>query len=100
MPVGFDTEHLLTARLALPRPNDPSRAAYLDPSRRAAFYRESLRRVQALPGIERAALASQIPMGGFNPPLLVEIESPASESVRPVVHYFEVSDSYWSWGVA
>jgi putative ABC transport system permease protein len=96
VPVGFDTEHLLTARLALPRPNDPSRAAYLDPARRGAFYRESLRRVQALPGVDRAAMASQIPLGGFNPPLFVEIESRAAESVRPVVHDFEVSDSYFA----
>jgi predicted permease len=37
VPVGFETDRLLTARIALPRPNDPARAAYLDPARRVAF---------------------------------------------------------------
>jgi hypothetical protein len=31
VPVGFATERLVTARITLPRPNDPARAAYLDP---------------------------------------------------------------------
>jgi putative ABC transport system permease protein len=95
VPVGFDTDHLLTARITLPRPNDPARAAYLDPVRRVAFYRETLRRVQALPGVERAAMASQIPMGGFNPPLFVEVEGRDSASARPVMHDFAVSPDYF-----
>ena len=74
VPVGFETDRLLTARIALPRPNDTARATYLDPARRVAFYREALRRIAALPGVERAAMSSQIPMGGFNPPLFVEID--------------------------
>jgi predicted permease len=94
VPVGFDTGGLLTARITLPRPNDPARAVYSDPIRRAAFYRDALSRIAALPGVERAAMSSQIPMGGFNPPLFVEIDG-GEAGVRPVVHEFQVSPSYF-----
>ncbi len=104
VPVGFQTENLLTARITLPRPNDASRATYLDPVRRVAFYREALSRIESLPGVDRAAMSSQVPMGGFNPPLFVEIEgrnidggrpSTGSGQRRPVVHDFQVSPSYF-----
>jgi putative ABC transport system permease protein len=97
VPVGFDTERLLTARMTLPRPNDPARAAYLDPARRVAFYRETLRRVQAIPGVGHAALSSQIPLGGFNPPLFVEIDGGGAidPGVRPVMHDFQISPGYF-----
>jgi putative ABC transport system permease protein len=97
VPVGFATDNLLTARIALPRPNDITRATYLDPDRRVALYREALRRIGALPGVERVALSSQIPMGGFSPPLFVEIDGRHSlePGVRPVMHHFQVSDAYF-----
>jgi predicted permease len=97
VPLGFDTDSLLTARISLPRPNDPSRAAYLDPARRVTFYRETIGRIAALPGVERAAMSSQIPMGGFYPPLVVEIQGleDSSRTVRPVMHSFQVSPSYF-----
>ncbi len=97
VPVGFETADLMTARVTLPRPNDRSRAAYLDAGRRTEFYRETLRRVAALPGVERAALSSQIPMGGFNPPLFLEIDGrdPGDSSLRPVAHNFQVSSGYF-----
>jgi putative ABC transport system permease protein len=97
VPVGFETERLLTARIALPRPNDPANATYLDPERRVAFVRETLRRVESLPGVERAAMSSQIPMGGFNPPLFVEIDrrGAADPGRQPVVHTFQVSPGYF-----
>jgi predicted permease len=95
VPVGFDTEHLLTARVTLPRPNDVARATYLDPARRVTFYREALRRVEALPGVERAAVSSQIPLAGFAPPLFVDIDGADGTAVRPVAHEFRVSSGYF-----
>jgi putative ABC transport system permease protein len=87
----------MTARVSLPRPNDASRATYLAPERRVAFYREALSRVSALPGVEHAAMSSQIPIGGFNPPLLVEIQGldTGAQTVKPVMHSFQVSPSYF-----
>jgi predicted permease len=97
VPLGFQTDHLLTARVVLPRPNDVSRAPYLDLARRVAFYRETQRRIAALPGIERVAMSSQIPMGGFNPPVFIELDGldTAGQDLRPVVHQFQVSPSYF-----
>ena len=96
VPVGFEIDRLLTARVALPRPNDLARATYVDPARRAAAFHEALRRVGALPGVERAAMSSQIPMGGFNAPVFVELaRDPADGGPRPVVHDFQVSSGYF-----
>jgi putative ABC transport system permease protein len=97
VPLGFETESLVTARITLPRPNDPTGVTYLDPARRATFSRETLSRISALPGVERAAMSSQIPMGGFNRPLSVEIQSlgAGNETVAPVMHSFQVSPSYF-----
>jgi hypothetical protein len=71
VPVGFEAERLITARITLPRPNAPAQAVYLDPARRTALYREVHRRLSEIPGVERAALSSQVPLGGFAPPLLL-----------------------------
>ena len=96
VPVGFDSDRLLTARITLPRPNDPARAAYLDPARRVNVYREVLRRIEALPDVEHTALSSQIPLGGFNPPLFVEVDgAPNDAATRPVVHDFQISPGYF-----
>jgi putative ABC transport system permease protein len=97
VPVGFETESLLTARLSLPRPSDAARATYLDPARRVAFYREALDRIAALPGVRHAAMSSQIPLGGFNPPLFVEIQGrdTGGQAIRPVMQSYQVSPSYF-----
>lgn len=97
VPLGFDTDSLVTARIALPRPNDTARAAYLDPARRVAFYRDAVSRVGALPGVEQVAMSTQIPMGGFYPPLLVDIQGleQREQNIRPVMHSFQVSPSYF-----
>jgi predicted permease len=96
VPVGFEAEDLLTARLTLPRPNDTARATYLDAGQRSSFYRDVQRRLSALPGVERAALSSQIPLGGFNPPLFIEIdEDDAAARSRRTVQHFQVSTGYF-----
>jgi predicted permease len=97
VPLGFETDRLVTARVALPRPNDATRAAYLDPARRVTFYRETLRRVAALPGVDRVAMSSQIPMGGFYAPVFIEFDraETAGQTLRPVIHNYQVSPSYF-----
>jgi predicted permease len=96
VPVGFRIDNLLTARVWLPRPNDPIQGVYLVPEARIAFYRETLRRVRALPGVEQAAMSTQIPMGGYNPPLFFEIEGrDANQIQRPVIHNFQISPGYF-----
>ncbi len=95
VPLGFEPANLLTARVWLPRPNDADRGVYLRPETRAAFVRETLRRLEVLPGVEQVAMSNQIPLGGYNPPLFVEIESRAADGARPVIHNFQVSPGYF-----
>jgi putative ABC transport system permease protein len=97
VPVGFETDSLLTARIELPRPNDTARAQYLDPARRVAFYRETIARIGALPGVERVAMSSQIPLGGFNRPLVVDIQGfqMGDQNTRPAMQHYQVSPNYF-----
>jgi putative ABC transport system permease protein len=52
---GFDAQNLLTAEISMPD------FRYSDPARVSAFYRQLLDRVEALPGVRSAALASGMP---------------------------------------
>ncbi len=63
---GFKADHVLTLRTALPLPK------YDTTTRRAAFYRDVLTSVRALPGVSNAAYISFLPMamrGGIWPVL-------------------------------
>ncbi len=95
---GFDTSNLVTARVWLPRPNDPANGKYLVPEARVAFARDALSRVRALPQVEEAALSTQIPLGGYNAPIFFEIDgkAAASETARLVIQNFRVSTGYFS----
>jgi putative ABC transport system permease protein len=53
---GFRTDHVLTMSVTLPP------LKYPDHARREAFYTELIDRVEALPGVKSAAVASQIPL--------------------------------------
>ncbi|NTX60188.1 ABC transporter permease [Myxococcus sp. CA051A] len=55
---GFTPEGVLTGQLVLPA------TSYAKPEDQRAFQRELLRRVQALPGVESAAVANMLPLGG------------------------------------
>ena len=57
---GFKPDHLITANLVLPA------AKYKDEPSRAAFFTDLVQRVQAVPGIQSAAMVNFIPLGGSN----------------------------------
>jgi predicted permease len=61
---GFDPANVITARLWLPQPNDPSKGRYFNPARRVALYDEILRRARTLPGVSGAAAAGWLPLDG------------------------------------
>lgn len=56
--LGFDTDHRLTIRLALPV------ASYGEPSSVPAFYAQLIERIEALPGVRSAAAARILPLTG------------------------------------
>jgi putative ABC transport system permease protein len=53
--LGFQADHLLTARVAL------DKTGYADASRQTAFVRESILRLKELPGVVHVAAASELP---------------------------------------
>ena len=55
---GFDAERVLSSYLLLPF------SSYPQAHQQAAFFREVRERAQALPGVQTAALVSDIPLGG------------------------------------
>jgi predicted permease len=55
---GFDTDHTLTATIDLPS------KSYQTDRGRAAFYQKTLEVLRHLPGVQYAAVASVLPMGG------------------------------------
>jgi putative ABC transport system permease protein len=56
VPLGFRTDHVLTVSVSLPK------WSYSKGARRAAFYRELVNRIGALPGVESTALVSSLPL--------------------------------------
>jgi predicted permease len=62
---GFNPHHVVTAQIWMGVPNDPKNDPYREIPKRAAFLREVLRRVSALPGVEVASIG-----GGGSLPLL------------------------------
>jgi putative ABC transport system permease protein len=59
---GFNPSRVVTASFYLPNPNDPKTdVLYGDFSKKKAFFRDVIRRVAAIPGIDRAAMTSDLP---------------------------------------
>jgi len=64
---GFNPTQLVTANMQLPNPNESEADPYLDIPHRAAFDRELLRRMKAIPGVQLAAITSALPTTNINP---------------------------------
>ena len=89
VPLGFRPDHLLTAEVALPR------AAYSEASQRITFYRKLIEKLEALPGLEGAALCSSLPPynGGASSELAVAGRV-AIENLE-AVNSLEISSGYF-----
>src|SRR6201988_2924985 len=64
---GFNPTQVVTANIQLPNPNESGADPYLDVPHKAAFDRELLRRMKAIPGVELAAITSALPTTNTNP---------------------------------
>jgi putative ABC transport system permease protein len=58
---GFQTDHVVTARLSL---NQPEYGGYGDPEKRAKFWQQFEEQVKALPGVEAVGATSELPLSG------------------------------------
>src|SRR6266481_6150393 len=93
---GFNPSRVVTASVYLPVPNDPKMDMYADFSKRISFFRDVIRRVAAIPGIDRAAMTSDLP--GARPAITaaVVIEDRATDSSQGVTaEVIRVSPDYF-----
>ena len=88
---GFDTKNLLTMRVSLPP------LKYDTPAKQAAFYREAVERLAALPGVEAAAAVQTLPLDGSNSWRGVDIEGhPVTDPGQRIsVGYLIVTPDYF-----
>ena len=92
--VGFDPDHLLTLHISLPA----SRLDFEHPGKVGLFTRNVLLRIRALPGVENAAIASDLPLTGTGGGAGVLVEGkpqPKSPFSAPYAQWTLVSPNYF-----
>jgi putative ABC transport system permease protein len=90
VPEGFNPDHVLSLQMALPQ------ARYPKPGDRVAFLKNTLERVDSLPGIASASAISRLPLNPGNSSRSVEIEgrtAPPSGDIAP--DYLVVTADYF-----
>jgi putative ABC transport system permease protein len=89
---GFNPDRVLTMFVALPH------AKYTSDQQTAGFYEQLVERVQNLPGVQSAAAANIVPMGGMNETSTIRIEGmpELKPGQEPEANDRTVSNSYFS----
>ncbi len=87
--LGFDPSNVLTFRIAAP--------AQFTGQRMADFYHQVAERLQAMPGVQSAAVARDLPMSGTDPsmPIVVEDKNPVPVQGETVTRYRAVGGHYF-----
>ncbi|HWP42569.1 MAG TPA: ABC transporter permease [Blastocatellia bacterium] len=84
---GFDSQNVLTAQITLPQ------SRYDDRQQQAAFFRQVLARIEALPGVESVGAASPLPFTGDRLYSFI-VEGHPTDNV-PSANYYAVSPDYF-----
>src|SRR5712672_2449227 len=94
---GFNPSRVVTASFYLPNPNDPKTdVLYGDFSKRTSFFRDVIRRVATIPGIDRAAMTSDLPGARRATTAALVIEDRAADSSQGVTaEVIRVSPDYF-----
>ncbi|MGH9857539.1 MAG: ABC transporter permease, partial [Acidobacteriota bacterium] len=79
---GFDPNHILKLRIALPE------TRYSDSEKRLIYYRESIERLKALPGVESAAMINWLPLSRISNTVKLTFpgENPSLHSQEADIH--------------
>ncbi|MGB6826761.1 MAG: ABC transporter permease, partial [Terracidiphilus sp.] len=87
--LGFQPEQVLSFRIAAP--------SQLSGSRISGFYHDVVNRVRAIPGIESAAVARDLPLSGTDPSMSIDTEdkTPALTQGEVVTRYRAVGEDYF-----
>src|SRR5512139_4056743 len=88
---GFEADHVLTLRVALPA------ARYEDEQRRIRFFREAVDRINALPGVRSAGFVSFLPFAGLGAATDFKIEGQpeAEPGQQPVLDVRVADDGFF-----
>jgi putative ABC transport system permease protein len=88
----FQPESLLTLRLIL-----PDTPAFKDPHHRAAFYKETLKELAALPGVRSVAMVTGFPFSGLmnNDAFSIEGQPPTGAGVQRSAVTKDISANYF-----
>src|SRR6266436_5950598 len=93
---GFNPSRVVTASVYLPVPNDPKMDVYGDFSKRTSFIRDVIRRVATIPGIDRAAMTSDLPGARPTTTAALVIEDRAADSSQGLTaELIRVSPDYF-----
>ena len=99
--LGFNPANVLTAKLWLPQPNDPSQGRYSHRTTghqaRLTAYEEILRRAESLPGVTAAAAADALPLDGSRSAVVFTAEGTEADdrSRVPTVQYSSATPRYF-----
>ncbi len=92
---GFNAENAIAARIWLPVPNDPKQDPYPKRDDRTVFVREVVRRVQALPGVNSAAMSTSVPLSRTGTPGPITVEAPVNAGESTLAEIISVSPDYF-----
>jgi len=97
---GIDPNGVLTARLWLAQPNEPSTGPYFRHQARLPVFEEILRRLRELPAVESAAVVQALPLDGRRGFSSITVEGSAADATAtseiPTVQGNVVSDDYFA----
>jgi predicted permease len=93
---GFNSNHVVVSSIRLPVRDDPKLSSYLSIDQQARFARESLRQLRAIPGVEVAALVSDLPgaPAANNTDLIIE-DIPSDSSQKLAAEVIRVSPDFF-----
>jgi predicted permease len=95
---GVDANGVLTARLWLPQPNDPSLGKYAKHEAREALFENIMQRLRVLPGVTGVAAVQSLPLDGNRGGTTITIdgrETPEAATQFPAVAVNLASQEYF-----
>ena len=90
VPIGFDTDHVITLQFRLPAARYAARADI------ARFFSRAIERVRAVPGVQSAALVRAVPFSGNGGDTAFTVEGrPVEHGSEPQARYHLVTPDYF-----